>query len=161
MLTLIKDLGRGKLSPKHKTTTHNGLYKCDCGNTETLNMNMVKQYNIGECLKCKNNSLSILLGANYSKLKKVWFYMIERCHNPEHPNYKNYGAKGIIVCEEWRNSFKIFETWAYQNGYQEEPGVSLDKDFKAWALNIKPIYSPAGAMFMLSSKNAELRRRLK
>ncbi len=34
--------------------------------------------------------------------------MIARCHNPKHPSYKDYGARGITVCDEWRHSFESF-----------------------------------------------------
>jgi hypothetical protein len=34
--------------------------------------------------------------------------MIIRCTNPKHPNWKNYGGRGISVCDEWRHSFKAF-----------------------------------------------------
>ncbi len=38
----------------------------------------------------------------------VWAKMIARCHNPRHPNYKYYGARGITVCDRWRKSFADF-----------------------------------------------------
>jgi hypothetical protein len=34
--------------------------------------------------------------------------MIARCTNPEHENFKNYGGRGIKVCDEWRNNFSQF-----------------------------------------------------
>ena len=34
--------------------------------------------------------------------------MIQRCHNPNNKDYKNYGARGIEVCELWRDSFETF-----------------------------------------------------
>ena len=37
-----------------------------------------------------------------------WKSMIARCHNPMATNFKYYGARGIIVCEQWRNSFEAF-----------------------------------------------------
>ena len=37
-----------------------------------------------------------------------WDNMLARCCNPKHPNYSNYGARGITVCEQWRNSFEAF-----------------------------------------------------
>jgi len=38
----------------------------------------------------------------------VWYDMIRRCNNPRSPNYKYYGARGITVCDRWRNSFQAF-----------------------------------------------------
>lgn len=37
-----------------------------------------------------------------------WQMMKERCHNPNSVDYGRYGARGIVVCEEWRNSFQAF-----------------------------------------------------
>lgn len=34
--------------------------------------------------------------------------MIQRCHNPGNKDYKNYGGRGIEVCEMWRESFEAF-----------------------------------------------------
>jgi len=34
--------------------------------------------------------------------------MKRRCYNPAAPEYKYYGAKGVQVCEMWRNSFENF-----------------------------------------------------
>jgi hypothetical protein len=45
--------------------------------------------------------------------------MIRRCCFPNHPNFNNYGGRGITVCEEWRNSFEPFYDWAIANGYDE------------------------------------------
>jgi hypothetical protein len=38
----------------------------------------------------------------------VWGTMIQRCHNPRNRQYKDYGGRGIGVCERWRNSFHAF-----------------------------------------------------
>jgi hypothetical protein len=39
---------------------------------------------------------------------QAWFHMLDRCRNPKHPQYCNYGARGISVCDEWKNSFSVF-----------------------------------------------------
>jgi hypothetical protein len=38
----------------------------------------------------------------------IWAKMKQRCHNPDDPNWHNYGARGIKVCQRWRNSFQAF-----------------------------------------------------
>lgn len=38
----------------------------------------------------------------------IWQSMKSRCHNPKHERYADYGGRGIIVCERWRNSFEAF-----------------------------------------------------
>lgn len=38
---------------------------------------------------------------------KIWVNMRQRCNNPKNPKYKDYGGRGIVVCEHW-NSFANF-----------------------------------------------------
>lgn len=44
--------------------------------------------------------------------------MLQRCENPNAHAYKNYGGRGITVCEEWHN-YETFRDWALANGYEE------------------------------------------
>ena len=67
---------------------------------------------------------------NYSqkdnqKLYKVWSGIKQRCFNPNSNRYKNYGGRGISICDEWKNSFETFCKWALENGYKE--GLSIDR----------------------------------
>lgn len=47
-------------------------------------------------------------GMHGHPLYKTWANMKSRCYNPDIPNYQNYGARGIQVCDRWRNSFSAF-----------------------------------------------------
>lgn len=38
----------------------------------------------------------------------AWAAMIQRCHNPNNPNFKNYGGRGISVSDRWRAGFSNF-----------------------------------------------------
>lgn len=40
----------------------------------------------------------------------AWINMQDRCYNPNYENYRNYGGRGIVVCQSWRNSFSRFLT---------------------------------------------------
>lgn len=55
---------------------------------------------------------------------KRWAAMIDRCHNPRCGAYKWYGARGIIVCDRWRNSFESYEA---DVGERPSPKHSLDR----------------------------------
>lgn len=39
---------------------------------------------------------------------KVWRHIKERCLNIKSKSYLEYGARGITVCDEWKNSFETF-----------------------------------------------------
>lgn len=40
--------------------------------------------------------------------RQTWYAMISRCHDPSHHAFKNYGARGIAVCQRWRESYELF-----------------------------------------------------
>jgi hypothetical protein len=59
------------------------------------------------------------------RLYGIWCGMIERCHVETRSNYKNYGARGIKVCQTWRNNFMAFYNWAMAHGYDDK--LSIDR----------------------------------
>ena len=63
-------------------------------------------------------------GGTGTRLHKIWLSMRERCNRRKHPYYKNYGGRGIVVCNEW-DEFTAFREWAYENGYSDE--LTIDR----------------------------------
>lgn len=59
-----------------------------------------------------------------TRLYGIWEHIIQRCENPNDRNYKNYGGRGIGVCDAWHNS-KEFMSWALANGYNDS--LSIDR----------------------------------
>lgn len=91
----------------------------------------------------------------YPKSKKVrtkpysiWLAMKTRCYVTTAANYKNYGAKGVTVCDSWKDDFQAFAKWyvgeCVKLGIDPEThNYELDKDILSAANNISPaIYSP-------------------
>ncbi|PYJ11245.1 MAG: hypothetical protein DMF06_03275 [Verrucomicrobia bacterium] len=60
-------------------------------------------------------------------LFQTWYKIIERCTNPSNRNYHQYGARGITICDEWRNSFLEFHKYASQLDHFGEKGYSIDR----------------------------------
>lgn len=58
------------------------------------------------------------------RLYGIWRKMHYRCESERHQAYKDYGGRGIRVCDEW-NSFVYFAKWAVENGYDEK--LTLDR----------------------------------
>lgn len=54
----------------------------------------------------------------------AWGAMIQRCTNPRHPRWKYYGARGITICQRWRDSFPAFLA---DMGPRPSAGHSLDR----------------------------------
>jgi hypothetical protein len=49
------------------------------------------------------------------KVKWLWKNMMKRCYNPNDRRYSDYGGRGIVVCDEWRNDRYSFYHWCISN----------------------------------------------
>lgn len=111
-------VGRLTIVEKIKSEPNKGitwLCKCDCGNfTETRTALM----NNGNTLSCgclmreiaSKNFTTHGFCVNKSAEYNAWQNMKSRCYNPNNDKYKNYGERGITVCERWLHSFVNFFT---------------------------------------------------
>lgn len=61
---------------------------------------------------------------NATRLYGIWENMRARCGNKKNPNYKDYGGRGITVCDEW-SEYMAFKNWALKNGYN--PSLTVDR----------------------------------
>lgn len=62
--------------------------------------------------------------ANLNTIGGLHYEMMRRCYNEKSVAYKDYGAKGIIVCKEWHDR-ETFKQWCKENGYQK--GLRLER----------------------------------
>jgi hypothetical protein len=64
-----------------------------------------------------------------SRLYRIYSHMKERCYSPNTKCYRNYGGRGIAICEEWKNDYLEFKNWALTNGYREDLTIDrIDND---------------------------------
>lgn len=56
-------------------------------------------------------------GHGKERLYGVWAAMKSRCYNPNNKSFRDYGERGIKVCNEWKNSYEEFRKFALNNGY--------------------------------------------
>lgn len=63
------------------------------------------------------------LGVGSQPAYHSWFSARQRCTDPEHPQWPNYGGRGIAMCERWLGSFDAF----YADMGDSAPGLSLDR----------------------------------
>lgn len=64
-------------------------------------------------------------GLSAHPLMSIWNGIIQRCYNANSESYSNYGGRGIIMCDQWRFSFKNFYDWAINNGWVK--GLYFDR----------------------------------
>lgn len=101
---------------------------CSCGNCQFVNYYSAKRGDKKSCgcLQQENRKLMhIKHGGTHTRLYRIWKGLFQRCFNTNCREYKWYGAKGIKICDEWKNDFSIFREWALANGYSDE--LTIDR----------------------------------
>ena len=143
------------------------LCKCDCGNTTIVSSDSLNSGHTSSCDCLRRERSSVALsrlassrtgeknpsykhGDTGSKLYYVWAEMIQRCSNPSHRRYEDWGGRGIKVCEEWRNDYSAFKNWAVSNGYKE--GLSIDR------INNDGNYEPTNCRWATSKEQNQNKR---
>jgi len=70
----------------------------------------------------------------YSKrLNEIYYNIKKRCYNEKHKDYYNYGARGIQMCEEWKNDRYSFLDWAYSSGYEDDLTIDRIDNLKGYS----------------------------
>ncbi len=129
--------------------------KCDCGNETIANGSHVRSGRIKSCgcyvLKVnadrmRGNDLGLKHGLTNHPLRGIRKAMMHRCCNHNNKFYKNYGARGISVCQEWTDSLECFYEWAMKSGW--EKGLSIDR------INNDGNYTPENCRWITISENS-------
>lgn len=81
------------------------------------------------------------------RLYQIYKKMLDRCCNQKAKDYRFYGAKGIMVCDEWKGDKQAFISWAVSNGYNDTK--SIDR------INPKKEYSPKNCRWISIAENSK------
>lgn len=84
-----------------------------------------------------------------TRIYHIWNGMMGRCLNPNNKDYKDYGGRGITVCEEWKTPGAFFD-WALQNGFRED--LTIDR------IDVDKGYEPSNCRFVSNSTQQRNRR---
>jgi hypothetical protein len=97
------------------TKNHRAIWicKCDCGNTIETNSKVLKNGHTSSCgclkhRKGKNNPKYKHGKNNKTPEYSIWVGMKGRCFDKARKTYKNYGGRGITVCDRWIESYENF-----------------------------------------------------
>lgn len=125
--------------------------ECDCGNVFVLNTEARNEKRSCGCGVAKAAKRDWTKHGQYkTRLYSTWQNMKGRCHRQSHTHYRYYGAKGIAVCNEWRESFGEFREWSMANGYTNE--MTIDR------IDNERGYEPGNCRWVTMAENLANRR---
>lgn len=121
--------------------------RCDCGNEGIYELIKLTTGNTKSCGCLKRDSgvkYATKHGLADSHIYRCYNSMKARCLNPKNKSFKHYGGRGIIICDEWLDSFDNFSQWAFENGYSE--GLTIERD------NVNGNYEPNNCKWIPTSE---------
>lgn len=106
------------------------LCRCDCGNEVVIDPSKLKSEHTQSCGCLKNEKARERLkkhGMSHTKTHQEWIGIRQRCLNPNCKDYKDYGARGITMCDRWRDSFEAFYEDVSKLKHFEEKEYTLNR----------------------------------
>ncbi|UOQ86204.1 hypothetical protein [Gracilibacillus salinarum] len=134
------------------------LCECECGGAVIVSGDNLRNGNTKSC-GCLSMERSSTNRMTNTRIYSTWRNMMNRCYNDKHDSYKNYGAKGVQVCDHWREDFLHF----YRDVVEAYNAHALEHSEKQTTLdriNPEGNYEPGNVRFatykvQASNKRAE------
>jgi hypothetical protein len=105
------------------------LCRCDCGTEHLVTTSGLRSGHTTQCERCRREQNRELLrrrntthGLSKSRAFQCWANMLQRCLNPNHPRFDDYGGRGVGPTDDWLR----FENFFADRG-DPPPGLSLDR----------------------------------
>lgn len=122
------------IQPVGKSSDRHIIWECECVCRNKIN---ATSHNLKcGCVKscgCMTNDMKSKSHIKHgfrkrktdNRMYSIWVKMKQRCYNENDKAYKDYGGRGITVCEEWLHDFQAFYDWSMKNGYRDD--LSIDR----------------------------------
>ena len=107
------------------------LCRCQCGAQKVVAGDDLRHGKTKSC-GCYNRQRTTTHGLSYHYLYRTWARIKERCYNPNHKSYKNYGGRGIYLEPIWYAQPEVFIEWVETNLGERPEGCSIDRVDNDW-----------------------------
>lgn len=136
---------------------------CDCGNKAIVRKSQIVNGNTKSCGCIQKEIIGSLnrthgLSNKCGRLYPLWKSIKYRCYCKTSRDYKNYGGRGIVMCDEWKDDFQSFYEWAIGNGYKED---KTDKGINILTIDridVNGNYCPENCRFVPNEVQAKNKR---
>lgn len=139
-----------------KRNNRRALFQCHCGKEFIAYIGNIRSGAIMSCGCYRKEQLRIKRtthGLSSHLLYSLLANMKARCYNKNDIGFKYYGGRGITVCREWKDNFKVFYNWAIINGYKK--GLTIER------IEVNGNYTPVNCTFIPNAEQAYNRRTTK
>lgn len=135
------------------------LCECECGNNVIVDGRDLRKGATKSCgclLREKVSDRIIKMntkhGDAHTRLYHIWQNMKDRCYRAKNKHYKDYGGRGITVCNEWFD-YITFKKWSINNGYQSN--LTIDR------IDVNGNYEPSNCRWITIQEQQRNKRNSK
>lgn len=126
--------------------------QCDCGGVRTIPTARLRSGASTSCGCAKSKKLKeahTIHGGTNKPEYRVWSHIKGRCNNPKDKAFRNYGGRGVMVCDRWNDSFEAF---------LEDVGERPTSRHQLDRTNNNGNYEPGNVRWVLPSVNCRNKR---
>lgn len=127
-------------------------FLCDCGVRFVANGYYARCGRITTCPKCSAERIrvaSVIHGMSESPEFSTWTDMLSRCYNPRATGYRDYGGRGIVLCDRWKTDFTAFVA---DMGLKPGPEYSIERE------DVDGNYEPLNCRWATMEEQAQNKR---